>query len=146
MSYLPLAEGSLIVTEFSATSGAIVNAAVPWDNTTKRSTGASSVSVSGGSITLTPGASYWILVNLDMTRAANNHPVLCRFYRAGTLLAQAQGASDITMQTSFSTANLLGQLAVDVVTEAIEIEVREESGLSKTVNATMSLVIMEVRR
>jgi len=148
MSYLPITEGQMIITEFYAVAGSVSNSAIKWNPATKKSTGSSevSVNVSSGVITLPAGASYWLLVHPDFTRSSASHTIRCRFYRAGALLTAREGASNITVASSVTTANLLGQLVADVPNVPLEVEIREDTGVAKTANSTMSLIILEVRK
>jgi hypothetical protein len=146
MSYLPIVEGNMVATEFFATGGAVQNSAIVWNNSTKRSTASSSVSVDGsGNITLPQGGSYWLIANVDVTRSNVLFAVKFEWFRNGIALTTTEGASLAVLTSGLNTSNLLAQVVIEAPTEQT-IQLRETSGNNQTINANMSLLILEVSR
>ena len=152
MSYNPLmGAGSAIFTEFTCTSNSVTNSAFRWDNTSKRSTSSSSVSVNSttGEITLPAGAVYWLMASVDLTRSSVSNSVKAKWVNVnGEDLVSLSGGSRVELVGSSNTsANMLAQLCVDVPTGAADFvcKLLEHSGFTQTPNTTMSLIIKEVR-
>lgn len=152
MTYYPSrGAGSAIFTEFSCTTNNVSNSAFRWDSSSKRSTGATNVSVdtATGEIILPAGACYWLIASLDVTRASTSSPNMCRWLNGqGSTVGSLQGGSriSVTSSTAYS-ANSIAQLCVDVphMGPSQSFYLQEYSGSTHTPNTTMTLIIMEVR-
>lgn len=152
MSYNPSrGSGSAVFTEFTCTTNSVNNSAFRWDNSSKRSTGSTSVSVNSttGVITLPSGAAYWLMASVDLTRSSISNSVKAKWVNVNDqdLLSEQGGSRVELVSSNVTSANMLAQLCIDVPSGAADFKCKllEYSGFSQSPNASMSLIIKEVR-
>ena len=150
MSYYPAPlTGDVIFTEFSCTTTSVSNSAFIWDNSSKRSTGSSSVSTSSGNVTLPAGGSYWLMASVDLTRSSTAYAVKAKWTDVnGDDLLGPSGGSKIELDSSvYNSANMIAQVVIDVPQGSSDYVCKlvEFSGNSHTPSTDMTLLIQEVR-
>lgn len=149
MSYFPeIDNATAVFTEFLATSHTANNSKIIW-NTTPRSTGTTGVSIdSSGNITLGGGA-FWLIASLDVTRANTGLDVNMHWQDATeTTISTTQGASHLIYNIVGSpTANAVGMFVANVAVNGSRTISLKYTGTSNlTINTTMSLLVIEMRR
>jgi len=145
MSYVPARGVDLAITEYTIASQSVAYLDdIVWDQTTKRST-ASAVkhTVSGATITLTGGGSFWLIASPDTTRASSGDFFKLEFCQGGEPLPDQ---SPIAWNSTVATYNLLGIVVVNVpINGRIELTLRNtHNGATFTANAAFTLQVWEV--
>ncbi len=150
MSYFPdISDSSAVFTEFTAVSQTLNDQVVTW-TTTPRSTGSTGVTIDvSGNITLNGGASYWLILSMDVTRDSITEDVYFRWYdQSDQVISSTAGASQLLFnRPNAPTPNSVGFYAADVLVGGERtIYVKYTSTVDATIESTMTLLCIELKR
>ena len=150
MSYFPdVSDSSAVFTEFTAVSQTLNDQVVTW-TTTPRTTGSTGVTIdTSGNITLSGGASYWLILSMDVTGNSTTDDVYFRWYdKSDQIIYAEQGASQLLFNRPDSpTPNSVGFYAADVLIGGERtIYIKYTGTVDVTIESTMTLLCIESKR